>query len=275
MPVCLTVASHVVAGHVGNGAAAFALAAMGVEAWPLPTVVLSGHAATPGVRGRRLPGAEIAELTAGLAASGALGRVDACLTGYLGDAGAGAAVADLLLRLRGAAPGARVLVDPVLGDDGRLYLPQAMVAVQRDRLLPLADAAAPNLDELRWLTGRPCTDIAGTVAAARALGPPMVFVTSVAAGDRLGILAVTAGAAALAAAPRRARRFNGAGDVAAALLLAHLLRGRGAAEAAAHTVGALSVLTAAAEAGARDDLPVTATAADWTAAPPAPLRDVG
>ena len=137
-PTCLSIQSAVVAGHVGHGASSFALGAEGVEVWPLPTVILSGHARTPGVKGRRAAGAEIAALGEGLAAGGALSRCDGLLTGYLGTVEAAEAVADLAVALRAARPGALFLCDPVLGDEGPgLYLPAEIGAVYRDRLLPL------------------------------------------------------------------------------------------------------------------------------------------
>lgn len=34
--------------------------------------------------------------------------------------------------------------DPVLGDNGQLYVPKELVAIYRDRLVPLADIITPN-----------------------------------------------------------------------------------------------------------------------------------
>lgn len=262
-PVCLSIQSAVVAGHVGHGAATPALSLWNaVAVWPLPTVLLSNHAAVAGVEGRRLPGAEIAALGRGLAASGALARCDALLTGYLGSAEAAEAVADIAAAWRRARPGAPFLCDPVLGDAGKgLYLPAAVGELYRARLLPLADVAAPNLFELGWLTGtEPRTD-AEILAAAhrlRALGPAIVFVTSVGQGARTGILTVTAAGAWRADAPRAPGHLNGAGDFTAAFLLARLLAGDAPPEAAARATAIAAAL--AAVAGGRDDLPVLDTA---------------
>ncbi|SDW19737.1 pyridoxine kinase [Albimonas donghaensis] len=277
-PTCLSIQSAVVAGHVGHGASSFALGASGVEVWPLPTVTLSGHARTPGVKGRRATGAEIAALGEGLAAGGALARCDGLLTGYLGTAEAAEAVADIAEALRAARPGAIVLCDPVLGDEGPgLYLPPEIGTVYRERLLPLADIAVPNRFELGWLTGLPCGDLAETRAAAEALratGPGVVHVTSVPGPEGgLGILTVTgqgAGQGAwLATAPRADLHVNGAGDFVAALLMAGALTGRPAQEAAARAVGAAHVLAVEALRTGRDDLPVIAAQAAWRDAAPA------
>lgn len=272
MPTCLSVQSHVVAGHVGGGAVTPVLALSGIEVWPLPTVVLSGHGAIPGVRGRRLPGAEVDDLIEGLHLSGALARADALLSGYL----AGEDTASAVERLaRGRKAGSVYLCDPVLGDAGRLYLPEALVAVYRDRLLPLADYACPNVHELGWLTGMPVATPEDCAAAARSLGLHAVFVTSVEADGEIGVLACDASGAQLALAPKVPGAFHGAGDVTAALLLARLLAGDAPAQAAAVATGATAVLAAEACRLGRDDLPVIAAAALWRSAPAAALCPVG
>lgn len=272
MPICLSVQSHVVAGHVGGGAVTPVLALSGVEVWPLPTAVLSGHAAVPGVRGRRLPGDEVDALTEGLHAAGALARADALLSGYLAGESAASAVERLA---RGRPAGAVYLCDPVLGDAGRLYQPEALIAVYRDRLLPLADFACPNVYELGWLTGMPVDTPEDCAAAARSVGLRAVFVTSVEADGGIGVLTCDASGAQLALGPKVPGAFHGAGDVTAAVLLARLLAGDSPAEAAAIATGATAALAAEARQLGRDDLPVIAAAPLWQAAPPAPLRPLG
>ena len=43
--------------------------------------------------------------------------------------------------------------DPVLGDNGRLYVPQALVEVYRDQVVPHAHALLPNQFEAENLSG--------------------------------------------------------------------------------------------------------------------------
>ena len=63
-----------------------------------------------------------------------------------------------------------IVVDPVMvatsGD--ALLLPDA-VALYRERLFPIATVVTPNLDEVRTLTGRPVTSLAGMRDAGREL----------------------------------------------------------------------------------------------------------
>jgi pyridoxine kinase len=39
------------------------------------------------------------------------------------------------------------VLDPVLGDDDKLYVPQELVPLYRDKLCPLADIITPNAFE--------------------------------------------------------------------------------------------------------------------------------
>jgi pyridoxine kinase len=169
-------------------------------------------------------------------------------------------VAALAARMTAARPGLPYLCDPVLGDEGPgLYLPVETGEIIRRDLIPRASIATPNAFELGWLTGHAPRTIAETRAAALALiatGPARVFVTGLSAGlpaGETGILAVEAGAAALVRTPRLPHRAEGAGDLAAALILAHQLAGRGIAETAALTAASLlAVLEATLSAGQRE-----------------------
>ncbi|SFJ19261.1 pyridoxal kinase [Albimonas pacifica] len=275
----LSIQSLVAAGHVGHGASAFALAAEGIETVVAPTVVLSGHAATPGVQGRRLPGEEIAALGRGLAAAGVLADCAGILTGYLGAGETAEAVAGLVEAAKAARPGALYLCDPVLGDDGPgLYLPAEVGEIYRTRLLPLADVAMPNRFELGWLTGRPVAtieEICTAAAALRAAGPRAVIVTSAPVGDGVGLLSETAEGAWLATTPRVARALNGAGDFVAAVTMAGLMKGLDVPQAAARAAGAAWAAAQAAERLGRHDMPVVLAQAEWRAAGPAQSTRLG
>lgn len=268
MPICLSIQSLVVAGHVGHGASAFALAAEGVEVWPLPTVLLSGHAATPGVQGERFTGPQIAALGDGLTAAAALPKIDAVLTGYLGSFEVALETAQLLARIRAVHPHVPILVDPVLGDDGQLYLPPVMIGTYQRDLLPLATIVTPNVDELGWLTGLPVGTLSEITVAAQALcaqGVWVVHVTSVPAPRKLGILTATTQHAWLSVAPKTPHKINGAGDFVAALLLAEHIKGTAPQAAAARATAATGALATEAMRLGRDTLPVVTARALWQA----------
>jgi pyridoxine kinase len=96
------------------------------------------------------------------------------------------------------------------------------------------------------------------------MGPRTVFVTSVAApDDGIGILSVDDGGAWLATGPRQQHRASGAGDMAAALLMGHRLRGKAAPQAAAATVAAVNALVAQAVADGVRELPIVTAQDVW------------
>lgn len=220
----LAISSHVVRGHVGLDATVPGLQALGHEVWALPTVILASR---PGFgRMARLDpaAADLAALLAALEADGCWGMLDAVLTGYFPSANTVEVAADAVARIKAANACVRVLVDPILGDAGKLYVAPDTAAAIRDRLLPLADIATPNLFELSWLSGGAAADRAGIIAAARQLGPAAVVVTSAreTAGDVTTLL-VTQADTVEHRDRRHANVANGAGDLFAGLLLGHLL----------------------------------------------------
>lgn len=45
-----------------------------------------------------------------------------------------------------------LVCDPVLGDEGKLYVPEELVPIYRDCVTPVADIITPNQTELEWVT---------------------------------------------------------------------------------------------------------------------------
>ncbi len=217
----LVVNSHVVAGHVGGRIQVPVLQALGHEAWHLPTVLFSNHPAHGGFAGEPVSPALVADLLAGLEARGF--RPDAILSGYLGTAAIADHLAGYLDRL---GPDVPFCCDPVLGDDGRIYVADGIGEVMRDRLLPRADLATPNRFELEWLTGRALdgeaaildslADMRSLVACTSALDDGRTVTTIGHAGGEFFAVDV----------PRQDTPPHGTGDLfAAAFLAGHLETG--------------------------------------------------
>lgn len=127
------------------------ISAMGIRCSVLPTAVLSTHTG--------FPGPEVVSLTEHMAAFGKhwdnVGiRFDAVTTGYM----AGPEQAETLLPLlkKFKSQGSTVIVDPAMGDHGKLYSRLgsdhvlAMARLCRD-----ADVLLPNVTEAALLTGMP------------------------------------------------------------------------------------------------------------------------
>jgi pyridoxine kinase len=244
MPTVLSVQSRVAYGHVGNAASVFPLQRLGIEAWALDTVAFSNHTGHGQWRGSVVPAADIAVLFEGIAALGVLPRIDAVLSGYLGEAATGAVLLDIVGRVRRANPAALFCCDPVIGDvDTGSYVTEGIAEFFRDRALALADIVTPNRFELEYLTGRNIASLAeaGAAAAAlRALGPGIVLVTSLECADeRIAMLAAGPDGVWAVETPRLPVMLNGCGDVTAALFLARLLRGETLPDALALTAASI------------------------------------
>lgn len=252
-PTVLSISSQVVYGPVGNSAAVPAMQRLGLDVLPLPTVLLSNHP------GHGLPARQtidIAPLIERLSGEGRLAACRAVLTGYFASREQIDAVAALVERLKSASPELLYLCDPVLGDDHTgLYVPEAVAAGIRDRLLPLADAVAPNRFELAWLSGRSVANAEDAVAAARTLLPAHTLATSIpCGGDCFATMAVGRTRAALVETRRRECVPHGTGDLLSGLFLAHLVKGKREANALANAVAGLEAVIDASEGTATLDL---------------------
>src|SRR5207237_6184509 len=137
-------ASGGVRGADGRAAAGPALAYLGDEVWALPTVLPSSRPGLGRLAKRDTPAAELTDMLSALEVDGCWPSLDAVLTGYFTSPQGVVAAAEAVGRIKAAKPGIPVLVDPVVGDAGRLYVAQAPAEAIRDALLPLATIATPN-----------------------------------------------------------------------------------------------------------------------------------
>jgi len=213
----LSVSSQVVWGPVGNSAAVPALQAAGHEVLSLPTITLSNHPGHGPPAGFRTSAEDMGRMLAALEALGALNGLDALLTGYFATAGQVEEVARLIGRIEVPF----ILVDPVMGDHGRLYVPQDVADAIRAALLPRASCITPNGFELGLLSGQTVTGIDSAIAAARSLGIDEVLATSIPAGDtHIVTLLVTPQDVHSVVTPRLAQVPHGTGDFLSGLYLA-------------------------------------------------------
>lgn len=169
-------------------------------------------------------------------------RFDILATGYIGSPHQVELVRRMAIPLLKS--DALRVVDPVLGDNGRLYsiYTDAFVAAMRD-LCAEADVITPNITEACLLADMPYRadgDAAfydALFAGLRALGPRTVILTGVRFGEEeIGVLGEEDGGRFSAKAAYVDRCFHGTGDVFAGALIAHLARGRAASDAAERAV---------------------------------------
>ncbi|WP_409189001.1 pyridoxal kinase [Bradyrhizobium sp. RDM4] len=228
----ISIQSQVVHGHVGNSAAAPAMQAEGVNVAAVPTTLLSNHPRYPTLRGRVLEAELVADLLRGVEERGLVDEAALLVTGYLGSPDNAAVIADFVERALRRNPRLVYLCDPVIGDDGRIYVADGILDVLRRRLLPAANLITPNQFELELLSGVTVADKDGLRAAAAAIaGQRRVDVVATGctlidtpAGQVETILCAD-GQLSRFATPRLPIRPYGTGDLLTGLIAAHLAKG--------------------------------------------------
>lgn len=152
------------------------------------------------------------------------------LTGYIGNPLFLRQVGVILKKLREANPGLVYVCDPVMGDNGELYVPKELLPIYRDEIIPLADIITPNQYEVELLTEKEVRSeeavweamdwfhkrgIKTVVISSSDLGQPGVLraFLSQQNGPRLAIDIPKQGGKDLV--------FTGTGDLFASLFLAH------------------------------------------------------
>ncbi len=233
---------------------ALALARLGIEPILVPTVLFGRHPGWGAPGGGPVEAQTMAAMLRAIEAQGLFGRLDAVITGYFASVDQVEVAARTLDAVRAASPEARWVVDPIMGDDARgLYVREDVAKAIATDLIPRADLIAPNAWELARLTGVAVDDVASVVKAARALETP-VLVSSVPAGDEVGVVYVDDRGALLAVHPRARTAPNGTGDLLTALFTAARVKGQSPRKALAAAVG--GVADAVAAAGEAEELPI-------------------
>ncbi|KAK8243920.1 Ribokinase-like protein [Phyllosticta capitalensis] len=180
----LAIASHVAHGYVGNTMATFIMQALGCEVSAINTVHYSNHTAYKQVKGRKTTADEILELYDGLKQS-FLNTFDVLLSGYMPSAEAVQAVGKIGRDLRFNAsgrPGSFFwALDPVMGDQGRCYVPENEIPEYK-ALLREADLILPNQFEAELLSSTKIRNIPTLATAIETLHRtyqiPHIIITS-------------------------------------------------------------------------------------------------
>ncbi len=209
------------------------LSAMGIQVCSLPTAILSTH--TGG-----FPDFHFRDLTDDMRMIISHWRrlslsFAGIYSGFLGSAEQIDIVREFIRTFRG--DGTLVVVDPVLGDDGKLYntMDACMVEGMRS-LIASADVITPNITEAALLLGEPglpamsgTKEIKEWARALSELGPRCVIVTSVPADHERGTSVVAhdreTGRYWKVACPYIPACYPGTGDIFASVISGSLLQG--------------------------------------------------
>lgn len=136
-------------------------------------------------------------------------------------------------QLRKENPNLVYVCDPVMGDNGKMYVPEELLPIFRSEIVPLANVVTPNQFELELLVERPVKTIADAVSAVTSLhdlGVETVVLSSTDLGSEnllLGLASTTRGGVRKVfkiEIPRLPASFTGTGDLFAALILAWMTK---------------------------------------------------
>lgn len=177
----LSVQSHVVSGCVGNRAAVFPLQVLGFDVDFINSVHFSNHTGYTTVKGTVMTGDQLRDIAAGLLANGLMDDYDYLLTGYIGSQTFLDSIEELLLLIRANNPDAKYICDPVLGDDGKLYVPESLIEVFKQKLISKASMITPNQFEAELLSRvkiRNHDDACNALVSLHKMGPKTVVLTS-------------------------------------------------------------------------------------------------
>eukprot|EP00064_Thunnus_orientalis_P008742 superscaffoldBa00001064_g8765 len=150
----LSVQSHVVRGYVGNKSATFPLQVLGFEVDSINSVQFSNHTGYAHWKGQVLTAEELNVLYEGIKLN-KVNHYDYILTGYSRDTSFLEMVVDIIQELKKANPSLVYVCDPVMGDHGAMYVPEKLLPVYRDKVVPLADILTPNQFEADLITLKP------------------------------------------------------------------------------------------------------------------------
>ncbi|KAK3336569.1 Ribokinase-like protein, partial [Cercophora scortea] len=225
--------------YVGNKIAVFSMQSLGCDVAALNTVQFSNHTGYRQWTGTRVSAQEITDLYQGLKQS-YLDDFDMMLSGYVPGAPALEAVGQIAQELRAKAegdPGSFFWVlDPVMGDNGTLYVAQDVVPVYKS-LLSHADLILPNQFEAELLSGVEIVDMASLSRAIEVMheqyGVPHIVITSVSLTHPDHPISSLSVVGSTMTSDRRARAFkivfpaidcyfSGTGDMFAALMVVRM-----------------------------------------------------
>lgn len=176
----LSIQSHVVRGYVGNKSATFPLQVLGFEVDSINSVQFSNHTGYEHWKGQVLTADELHVLYEGIKLN-KVNHYDYVLTGYTRDVSFLESVVDIVEELKGANPSLVYVCDPVMGDNGAMYVPEALLPVYRNKVVPVADIITPNQFEAEQLTGRKIStekDAVEVMDQLHGMGPDTVVITS-------------------------------------------------------------------------------------------------
>lgn len=213
-------------GYVGNRSAVFPLQVLGFEVDFVNSVQLCNHTWYKHVAGQVLESTDLRVLIDGLKANDLIDYTY-LLTGYIGSKSFQEEVLKVVEELKDACPNLKYVCDPVMGDNGKMYVPEELAPIYTEKFVPIADIITPNQFELEILCGTTIRTEQDALQAMKLLqerGAKNVILSSGELGREKDVM-IAMGRSEVGDVfriefPRLEANFVGSGDVFAALLLA-------------------------------------------------------
>ena len=152
MKQILSIQSAVTFGFVGNSVAAPVITTLGMQPLLIDTISLAAHPGYGTIAGGPADQTQFSAILEALTALRVLPQINSVVTGYLGDASQADPIRSMIQGWQAERPDGVYILDPVLGDGGRLYVDSAIVDQMRQKLLSVAHIVTPNQFELGLLT---------------------------------------------------------------------------------------------------------------------------
>ena len=169
MKQILSIQSAVTYGSVGNSVAAPVITTLGMQPLLIDTISLAAHPGYGTIAGGPADQTQFCAIIEALTTLRVLPQINNVMTGYLGDARQAGPIHSMINDWRSERSDGLYVLDPVLGDGGRLYVDNAVVDQIRQTLLPLAHIVTPNQFELGLLTENQINTVHDATKAAETL----------------------------------------------------------------------------------------------------------
>ncbi len=249
----LVISSFVSASLVGGNVSSFCLASHGLTPIFIPTTLLGRHPGWGDPGGGPIDSHVMKSVWHAISRQDL--NIEAVLTGYMAHKDHVLLAADIVDQIKSQNPDALIVVDPVMGDEGRLYIEKSIADQIIKQLVPRADIVTPNLFEFSAITGH--IPNSSAEAAGFCLNQGGRWLISSLSDEGLSG-AVYAGEkdAVRIKHPLLASAPNGSGDALSALFLARLLGGHKPTEAFRYAVSTVYALLEYAQKHGSKELPL-------------------
>ena len=169
MKQILSIQSAVTYGSVGNSVAAPVITKLGMQPLLIDTISLAAHPGYGTIAGGATDQTQFSAILEALTTLRVLPHINNVMTGYLGDARQAGPIHSMIQDWQTERHDGLYILDPVLGDGGRLYVDTTVVDQIRRTLLPLAHIVTPNQFELGLLTESKIQNVYDATKAAKTM----------------------------------------------------------------------------------------------------------